>query len=77
MTDTTYFQRSLQPFLSQYPGPFRISPSTDGVDSTFNINCETTGQFVIATRYWDEREWAKLVAIGIADALNLAREAAT
>ena len=71
MTNDSDIQHS---FFNRYPGPFCVSPGSDGVDATFDINCETTGQFLTATHYWEDREQAKLIASDIAEALNLARE---
>jgi len=71
MTNKSAIQHT---FFNRYPGPFCVTPGSDGVDATFDINCETTGQFLTATHYWEDREQAKLIATGIAEALNLARE---
>ncbi|MFK7735161.1 MAG: hypothetical protein AB8B50_03980 [Pirellulaceae bacterium] len=40
---------SIQPLI----GPFNILDSQDGVDATLNINCLTTGRWILSLYYWD------------------------
>jgi len=66
-------QSPTNPFLTRYPGPYAIRPSTEGVDLTFDVFCRTTDKLIIAARYWEAEEDARRVASVIALALELAR----
>ncbi|TWT35231.1 hypothetical protein KOR34_01190 [Posidoniimonas corsicana] len=57
-------------FHRSFPGPFDYFPSHDGVDETFELTCLTTDDFVIATHFWDEREWAETRIAVVAAVLN-------
>ncbi len=68
---TTKSPPLLNPQFSKiYPGPFRYSPGSDWVNSTFDVYCISTEQHVLSTFYWDERERAELVAYVLTCALE-------
>lgn len=66
-------QKLIQDFHETLPGPFVIRSSTDGVDSTFEVVCASTDQYVISYHYWEGGDYAYMVASAIASALNAAR----
>ncbi|MCA9215589.1 MAG: hypothetical protein KDB27_21135 [Planctomycetales bacterium] len=57
-------------FLHLFPGPYAYCPGSEGVDSTFDVYCTTTEQFLMASYYWDEQEQAELEARTVAIALT-------
>lgn len=57
-------------FKANYPGPYDIRPSTDGVDDTFEVYCLVTDQCIVSTNYWYERDQAYREAHAVATALN-------
>jgi hypothetical protein len=57
-------------FFKEFPGPYDVRPSRDGVDDTFEIYCLNTGSFLAATYYWDEETERYTEAMAIATALN-------
>lgn len=65
------YDNTLQTLLSQCPGPFHYIPSTNGVNRTFEVRCQSTDRRLIATEYWDERAAAELTADSVTFALNV------
>ncbi|MCC7336548.1 MAG: hypothetical protein IT422_15770 [Pirellulaceae bacterium] len=57
-------------FLKEFPGPYDVRPSRDGVDDTFEIYCLTTGAFLAATYFWDAEQERYTEAMAVATALN-------
>ncbi len=58
-------------FYAETPGPFSYRESTDGVDATFEVFCEYSGEPIVSIHYWTERLSAETKAWAIAQALNL------
>lgn len=63
-----------QSFLEQFPGPYSFQAGSCGVDDTFDVFCETSGEFIIASHYWEEKQAAKDDATIITLALLIARQ---
>ena len=68
-------QSQIHNFQQLFPGPYSIQPGTNGVDATFDIYCQTTGEHIISTDYWYEEERAQRDAAVIAIALETMRHA--
>ncbi|GAB5407250.1 MAG: hypothetical protein Aurels2KO_54810 [Aureliella sp.] len=64
----TYFATSI--FRSNFPGPFDVQRSSDGVDNTYEVYCLATSRVVTACHYWDAEKDARRFAFAIAAALN-------
>lgn len=56
-------------FLKRFPGPFAYQPGSCGVDETFDLICESTQQFIIATHFWNERITSELITKVVCAAL--------
>lgn len=62
--------RSTRHLLDTFPGPFAYKAGTNGVDKTFDVYCVSTGQTIVSSTYWHEREPAEVIAFAITHALN-------
>lgn len=53
-------------------GPYHYRRSSDGCDETFEVVSRSTGQHVVAVRFWEKEEEANATAQWITASVNLA-----
>ena len=74
LQDNLLANRLSKKFGKRFPGPFGYRPGEDGVDDTFDVSCMTTGEHIVSTYYWEEREHAELVAKVVTACLEIRRD---
>lgn len=57
-------------FKRQFPGPYSIGRSHDGVDETYEVYCLASGRMIAATYFWDEEQRCQKIAQVLSLALN-------
>ena len=58
-------------FEQQFPGPYRSCPGVDGVDRTFDVICKSSGDTIVSTYFWENKETCRLIAAFVTAALNI------
>lgn len=62
-----------QPF-NLGPGPYAYRNSSCGVDETYEVYCQATGDVIARFRFWEERARCLADAVFLTAALELLRE---